>query len=131
MEHTIKYVCGQLGLSVHTVRHYCDMGLVPSLRHDGSGNRLFDEEAVNWLRAAAFLRASGMSIPEMRDYFALCQEGISTLRRRQEILMTLRDRARREREEAQRREACLERRIAMCQDALEGRSTDDCNPLNW
>lgn len=131
MEHTIKYVCDQLGLSVHTVRHYCDMGLVPNLRHDASGNRLFDEEAVNWLRAAAFLRASGMSIPEVRDYFALCRQGISTLGRRQEILMALRDRARREREEAQRREECLERRIAMCQDALEGRGADDCNPLNW
>ena len=131
MEHTIKYVCEKLGLSVHTVRHYCDMGLVPSLRHDENGNRLFDEEAVNWLQAAVFLRGSGLSIPDIRRYFELCQQGIDTLPERQNILVQLRDRARREQKAAQERAECLERRIAMCQETLDGQREDDCNPLNW
>lgn len=131
MERTIKYVCEELQLSVHTIRHYCDMGLVPNLRHDAAGNRLFDEEAVNWLRAAAFLRASGMSIPQIREYFALCREGISTLKQRQDILIGLKEQARQAEEQARLRRECLERRIAMCQAALDGTGRDDCNPLNW
>ena len=131
MDYTIKYVCEQLGLTVHTVRHYCDSGLVPNLKHDANGNRLFDEEAINWLRAAAFLRGSGMPIPEIRCYFGLCQEGMATLPERQKILEELRARAKRERDEAQERMECLDRRIAMCKQALNGECEDDCNPLNW
>ena len=61
MDYTIKDVCKKLNLTVHTVRHYCDSGLVPNLRHDKNGNRIFDEESINWLQGAKFLRASGLS----------------------------------------------------------------------
>ena len=40
MDHTIKHVCQELNLTVHAVRYYCDMGLVPNLRHDRNGNRV-------------------------------------------------------------------------------------------
>ena len=45
----------------------------------------FDEESINWLHAVTFLRASGMSIPEIRHYFDLYLKGTSTIRERQEI----------------------------------------------
>ena len=131
MEHTIQYVCHTLGLTVHTVRHYCDMGLVPSLRTDSHGNRLFDQESLNWLQAAVFLRGSGMSIPAIREYFQLCQEGISTLKQRQEILIDLKAQAERELAALQRRIACLDQRIDLCQQALDSGGEDDSNPLNW
>ena len=47
MNYTIKHVCTELGLTVHAVRYYCDMGLLPNLRHDEHGNRLFDEKSIN------------------------------------------------------------------------------------
>lgn len=48
----------QSDLTIHTVRHYCDMGLVPNLMHDKNGSRIFDEESLHWLQGAKFLRAS-------------------------------------------------------------------------
>ena len=30
MDYTIKDACQKLNLTVHTVRHYCDTGLVPN-----------------------------------------------------------------------------------------------------
>lgn len=131
MDYTIKDVCKKLDLTVHTVRHYCDMGLVPNLRHDKNGNRIFDEESLNWLQAAKFLRASGLSIPEIRHYFALCKEGNSSIGERQEILIHLRAESQKKLEEMQMRIDCLSEKISHLQDVMESDAVDDCNPLNW
>ena len=131
MEYTIKDMCQKLDLTVHTVRHYCDMGLVPNLRHDKNGNRIFDEESLHWLQGAKFLRASGLSIPEIRDYFLLCQEGKSTLKKRQEMLQKLKEESEKELEAMQIRIACLADKIQHCQEVIDSDGIDDCNPLNW
>lgn len=131
MNYTIKDVCQKLDLTVHTVRHYCDMGLVPNLRHDKNGNRIFDEESMNWLQGAKFLRASGLSIPEIRHYFALCQKGKSTLGERRDILAALREKSMRELEAMQARIDCLSDKIAQCQNVIDTDGEDHCNPLNW
>lgn len=131
MDYTIKDVCKKLNLTVHTVRHYCDTGLVPSLRHDKNGNRIFNEESVNWLQGAKFLRASGMSIPEIRHYFELCQEGRSTIQERQDILIQLKEQSQKELEAMQIRITCLDDKIRHFQNIIDSDGEDDCNPLNW
>ena len=131
MDYTIKHVCAELGMTVHAVRYYCDKGLVPNLRHDAYGNRLFDAEAVNWLRAVGFLRASGMSIAQIKEYFALCQQGSATLHQRQEILRALQQQAEADLAAAQARVHCLHAKITSLQETIEGKHPDDCNPLNW
>lgn len=132
MDYTIKDMCRKLDLTVHTVRHYCDMGLVPNLRrHDKNGNRIFDDESLNWLQAAKFLRASGLSIPEIRHYFDLCQMGKSTIRERVDILIKLKAKSEKELAELQEHVDCLSDRIAHCQEVIDTDGEDDCNPLNW
>lgn len=131
MDYTIKYVCSQLNLTVHTVRHYCDMGLVPNLKIDKNGNRIFNEESLHWLQAAAFLRTSGLSISEIKHYFELCQEGVSTIKERQDILMRLRDQAQKDLEAARQRIDCLTDKIDLCQDVIDHKCEDECNPLSW
>ncbi len=131
MNYTIKDVCKKLDLTVYTVRHYCDMGLVPNLSHDKNGNRVFDEESVNWLQAAKFLRASGLSIPKIRHYFTLCQQGVSSIQERQEILIQLREKLQKDLETVQTQIVCLSDKIDHCQDVIDSNAEDDCNPLNW
>lgn len=131
MNYTIKHVCKELNLTVHTVRYYCDMGLVPNLKHDDHGNRIFDEESINWLRAATFLRASGLPVSEIRRYFELCQQGESTIKERQNILLELKSQAQADLEATQRRILCLSEKIQLCQNVIEGKCKDDSNPLNW
>lgn len=131
MDYTIKDMCRKLNLTVHTVRHYCDMGLVPNLRHDKNGNRIFNEESLNWLQGAKFLRASGLSIPEIRHYFALCQEGRSSIQERQSILIHLKEQSQKELEAMQARINCLTDKIDHFQDIMDSDGEDDCNPLNW
>lgn len=131
MDYTIKHVCDELGLTVHTVRHYCDKGLVPNLRHDEYGNRIFNEESINWLRAVTFLRKSGLSITEVRHYFDLCSEGPATIHERQEMLIRMKEKAEADLASAQMRIECLSDKIAMYNDVIAGKCEDDCNPLNW
>ena len=131
MDYTIKDMCQKLNLTVHTVRHYCDMGLVPNLRHDKNGNRIFDEESINWLQGAKFLRASGLSIPEIRHYFSLCQMGKSSIKEREDILIRLKSESEKELAELQQRIDCLSDKIARCQNVIDADGEDICNPLNW
>lgn len=131
MNYTIKYVCTELGLTVHAVRYYCDRGLVPNLRHDEHGNRLFDAESINWLRAVGFLRAGGMSIAQIKHYFDLCQQGTTTLQERHALLVELKEKAEAELVAAQICVHCLDEKVQSLQESIEGKHPDDCNPMNW
>lgn len=131
MDYTIKHVCTELNMTVHAVRYYCDMGLVPNLRYDKNSNRLFDAESINWLRAVGFLRGSGMSIAQIKHYFALCLQGSATLEERKDILVQLQQQSEAELAAAQERVLCLGEKITSLQEAIEGKHPDDCNPMNW
>ncbi len=67
--YTIKEAGQRTGLSAHTIRHYTDMGLIPTLVRDEHNNRLFDEASIHWLYAIKFLRQSQMSLKEVRSFF--------------------------------------------------------------
>ena len=131
MDYTMKDVMNQLNMTVHTIRHYCDKGLVPNLRHDKNGNRIFNEESINWLTCARFLRDSGMSVLEIKHYFDLCQMGESTFEERYSILNALEQKTALELEKAQNRYKCIDAKLKHCEDIREGKCKDDCNPLNW
>lgn len=131
MEHTIKYVCKRLNLTVHTVRHYCDMNLVPNLKRDEYGNRLFDDESINWLQAAVFLRESGLSISEIKHYFDLCLQGYSTINERYQILRNLKSKTEEESKNVKYRLECISQKVKHCEEIISGKCEDDCNPLNW
>lgn len=131
MDYTIKDVMKKLNMTVHTVRHYCDMGLVPNLRLNKHGNRIFDEQSINWLQAASFLRASGMTISQVKHYFDLCLEKNSTIEERYQILLALKVKAEEELKSAKMRMECITEKVNHCQNIIAGKCEDDCNPLNW
>lgn len=83
------------------------------------------------LQAAKFLRSSGLSIPEIRHCFSLCQLGKSSLDERIDILIQLKSESEKELTELQQRIDCLSDKIAHCQNIMDTDGEDDCNPLNW
>ncbi|QIG45875.1 MerR family transcriptional regulator [Nocardioides anomalus] len=57
------------GFSEHTLRYYEDIGLIgPVPRDESSGHRRYPPEAAERIEALACLRATGMSIDDMRAY---------------------------------------------------------------
>lgn len=78
--------------SVHTIRWYEQQKLVPGVRRDDAGRRVYREYHVVWLDLLDRLRKSGMSIRQMREYAALVKRGESTLELRHDMLVAHRQR---------------------------------------
>jgi MerR family transcriptional regulator, aldehyde-responsive regulator len=83
---TIKEVSERLGYPASTIRYYEKEGLLPNIQRDKSGNRLFNQEDLNWIRLMTCFRATGMKIADLRNIVNLALQGDSTIEQRQEIL---------------------------------------------
>lgn len=74
------------GRSVYTIRWYESQGLMPGVQRDAGGRRVYSDRHVGWLSLMVRLRASGMSIAQMRCYAALTGHGKAALTQRRELL---------------------------------------------
>ena len=102
---TLQEVVARSGLSEHTLRYYERIGLLePVKRDDSSNHRRYTEEDLWKIESLACLRTTGMSIDDMRKYFALLKEGKTAADQQLELF------------EAQRK--ALEREIAQKQEHL-------------
>lgn len=76
---SIGQVAERTGLSVHTLRFYEREGVLANPVSRGPGRRrLYSEDDVEWLRLCVILRASGMPLPEIRQYTDLVRQGSGT-----------------------------------------------------
>ena len=74
----IGAVASRSGLTVKTIRFYCDEGLIqPSSRSEG-GYRLFDEGVFAELALIRTLRAMEISLPDVRQILEARRSGICT-----------------------------------------------------
>jgi len=74
------------GLSLDTLRYYERVGLIPVVRRDGAGRRVYGEEHLRYLDALRCLRRGGMPVREMQRYVALARAGQHTAADRAELL---------------------------------------------
>ena len=73
---TLQEVVQRSGLSEHTLRYYERIGLLDRVKRDSSsGHRRYTAEDVHNIETLACLRTTGMSIEDMRTYFALLKDG--------------------------------------------------------
>jgi Predicted transcriptional regulators len=85
--YTIKEVSEDTGISSYTLRYYEREGILPYVKRDSSGNRLYDEESMDWLNFILALRSTGMPLAEIKHYVDLYQEGESTLNIRKQMML--------------------------------------------
>ncbi|MDU0968778.1 MAG: MerR family transcriptional regulator [Actinomycetaceae bacterium] len=86
----MKQTCQLTGLTYETLKYYCNEGLIPGVTRDAHNHRVFDDDAIAWLRGIGCLRRCGLSIAEMRHYVDLCLAGDATIPERQRILASRR-----------------------------------------
>src|SRR5262245_25612358 len=100
------------GRSVHTIRYYESLRLVPNVFRDEGGRRVYTDRHVAWLEFLGRLKQSGMSIRDMRAYTALVSEGAGSLSKRQAFLRAHRHRVTSAIDDLRRCLAALDRKIA-------------------
>lgn len=84
---TIKEVSAKTGISPYTLRYYEREGILPYVKRDPSGNRLYDEETLEWLDFILALRATAMPLAKIKEYVDLYREGESTLKMRKQMML--------------------------------------------
>ena len=82
MGYLIGQVARKTGLSAYTLRYYEKEGLLPFIRKNGAGLRVFSDEDIGWLSMIECLKETGMSLKEIRQYIDWYQEGDGTLDKR-------------------------------------------------
>ncbi|MEL4356735.1 MerR family transcriptional regulator [Luteococcus sp. H101] len=91
MGHTIGEVATQLGLATSTLRYYEAEGLLPSVERSAGGRRLFSQRDVEACRVIECLKASGLSIRQIKDFMDMVAEGDSSLPARLELFRSRRE----------------------------------------
>lgn len=103
--YTIAQVARRSGFSIPTLRYYESEGIIPPVPRDWSGNRVYGTEEISRVDTIRCLRASGLTLHEMRRYFDLLEEGDVTTAQRRSLLIDARARLL---EQAGELEKCLE-----------------------
>ncbi|MFK0521637.1 MerR family transcriptional regulator [Paenibacillus illinoisensis] len=86
MSFTIKEASERLGCPAHKIRYYEKEGLLPYINRDQNGNRLFEEEHLDWMRVMSCFRATGMKVSVLKQMVNLAMEGASTIPLRKAML---------------------------------------------
>lgn len=90
--YTMKEACECSGLPYETLKFYCNQGLVPGIKRNANGHRVFDERTVRWVESLTCLKRCGMSIAEMKSYVDLCLQGEASIPERKVMLEGIRER---------------------------------------
>ncbi len=87
MSYSIGEVAKMLDLTVPTLRYYDKEGLLPLLERTESGIRKFNDIDIESLKIVECLKASGMSIKDIRTFINWCGEGDSSLKQRYDMFI--------------------------------------------
>ena len=65
-KYTVKKVAEIMNISEHTVRYYDNEGLIPFVSRTQSNIRLFSDNDLNWIKTVHCLRATDLSIKDIK-----------------------------------------------------------------
>ncbi|MBC8529817.1 MerR family transcriptional regulator [Christensenellaceae bacterium NSJ-44] len=129
--YTIKQAAALVGMSEHTLRFYTDKGLVPAVTRDAHNNRVFSDEALNFLTVIKCLKGCGMSIEAIKKYVDLCLQGEDTVQERYKIILAQKKVAQAQLQEAQKRIEYLQHKADNYAAILAHHTPDTMNPASW
>ncbi|WP_251519569.1 MULTISPECIES: MerR family transcriptional regulator [Staphylococcus] len=91
MQYTIKEVSEKMNLPAHTIRYYENEGLLPFLKRDENGYRIFDDSDLGWLEFISCLKITGMSLEDLRKIILLTYNESEDFDSRRKILLEHRE----------------------------------------
>lgn len=106
------------GLKIDTIRYYEAEGLVPNVGRGPDGQRRFTHENVEWLTLLYWLRETGMPMKVMQQFAGLYAQGDETIPTRKDILLTHARLLIKRRDDLDRCEAILARKLEIYEEYL-------------
>lgn len=129
MGYTIKQVAERLDLTAYTLRYYEKEGLLPFVERDERGNRIFNDNNIEWVMLICCLRDTGMSVGEIKRYVALCMEGDKTIGVRRQIILQHKLEVEQKIERMKHYLAKINKKLAYYDELVQGKGIDCCNPI--
>ncbi|WP_129839788.1 MerR family transcriptional regulator [Streptomyces sp. RFCAC02] len=121
--YTISEVAAHTGLSVHTLRWYERIGLMPHVDRSHTGQRRYSNQDLGWLAFVGKLRLTGMAVADMVRYAELVRRGDGTEAERRALLEETREEVVRRIAELDSTLALLDHKIGVYRE-LEHRAGD-------
>ena len=127
-KYTVKDVARTMKISAHTVRYYDNEGLIPFVSRTRSNIRKFSDYDLSWLRTVHFLRATDLSIRDIKTYIDLCLKGDKTIPKRAEIIFNQEKKLKEHLKDLQEQLKVLEMKKNYYKKLLKNKSNDIWNP---
>ena len=87
MAYSIGEVAKMLNLTIYTLRYYDKEGLMPFVERTLNGTRVFKESDLDALKIIECLKATGMPIKDIKNFFDWCSQGDSSLQQRYDMFV--------------------------------------------
>ncbi len=85
-ERTVEQTAQETGVSPDTLRYYERIGLITDVARAKNGHRRYNDDNITWILFLKQLRATGMSIAQMKAFAELRRGGDETITLRREAL---------------------------------------------
>lgn len=79
---TIGQVAKKMNLSISTLRYYDKEHILPAIKRNNIGVRLFDDSDIEALRVIECLKVSGMKLNDIKIFMRWCIESDKTIKKR-------------------------------------------------
>jgi DNA-binding transcriptional MerR regulator len=119
MTYTIKQVAGRLSISEHTLRYYDRQGLMPFLKRDSNGIRLFTEDDIYFIELIMCLKRSNMSLANIKEFISLYLLGGQTNNLRMDILRNHKEAILKQIEQLRESLCIINYKLEHCNDNIE------------
>lgn len=87
---TINEISKKFSLSKDTLRYWEKEKLIPTVKRDKNGYRVYDTKEQNWVFYIMVLRKAGMSIKKLKKFVNLYMKDYSTAEIRKHLLIVQR-----------------------------------------
>ena len=114
----IGEVSKQHNISSDTLRYYERIGLLPSVKRNKSGIRVYEEIDMRRIEFIKCMRRAGLPIEVLIEYFQLIEQGDHTIETRKKILVDQRTKLEQKMEEMQSTLDLLDHKIAIYEQAM-------------
>ncbi len=82
MYYSIGEVSNKTNIAISTLRYYDKEGLFPTIERSNGRIRMFSDSELDTIKIIECLKATGMSIKDIKQFFDWCQEGDKSLQNR-------------------------------------------------